>query len=100
MPPAFSQSAWFVIVENLSLEGPPLDGLADGDVDEPVPDEPEDGVDIEPELDPLVPGLLGVLPGPPAPGVPVPVPPAPWAAATAGARQTIPTKNRESIFFI
>ncbi len=67
-PPAFSQSAWFVIV-NSDLS--PDDGLAEGDVGEPV-----DGVDIEPEpVVPEPPVDPGVLLEPPAPVVPPPVAP-------------------------
>src|SRR6266850_6935747 len=49
-PPAFSQSAWVVIVDSDLPVVPPDDGLAEGDVDGPV-----DGADIEPE--PVVPEL-------------------------------------------
>jgi len=71
-PPAASQSAWFVIVKSdLPVEGPPDDGLADGDVGEPV-----DGVDIEPEpVAPEPPVDPGVLLEPPAPVAPLPVAP-------------------------
>jgi hypothetical protein len=52
-PPAFSQSAMFVIVDNDLPFGDPAGGLADGDVGEPV-----EGVGDEPEGEL---GLLGVL---------------------------------------
>jgi hypothetical protein len=112
-----------VIVESdlLPLDEPRPDGLADGDVDDPEEPEPVDGVDIEPLLpepepvapvlpepvDPVLPQVLPpVLPPPVAPVLPPPVPPLPpepppaWAAASAGAKQTIPIKTMESIFFI
>jgi hypothetical protein len=104
------QSAWLVIVDSeLPLEDP--DGLAEGEAPEEEPDdEPVDGDDIEPllEPDPVAP----VLPVPPVllPEVPVPlllaqplVPPPvapPAAAASAGAKVIIPIKSRVSIFFI
>ena len=71
-PPAASQSAWFVIVKSdLPVEVPPDDGLAEGDVGEPV-----DGVDIEPEpVAPEPPVDPGVLLEPPAPVAPLPVAP-------------------------
>jgi len=72
-PPAFSQSAWVVIVDSdLPVEVPPDDGLAEGDVDGPV-----DGADIEPEpvVLPELPEDPGVLLDPPAPVGPLPVAP-------------------------
>jgi len=67
-----SQSAWFVMVDSdLPVEVLPEDGLAEGDVDEPV-----DGVDIEPEpVAPEPPVDPGVLLEPPAPVLPPPVAP-------------------------
>jgi hypothetical protein len=99
LPPAFSQSAWVVIVDS---DAPPGDGLAEGDEPEEEPD------DVEPVLepDPLAPVLPvpPVLPGAPlepaAPLLPLPVAPPVCAAASAGAKQIIPIKTRESIFFI
>ena len=92
IPPAFSQSARLVYFAKSALP----DGLADGDEDEPLGDEPlggeplgePDGLGVlivppepvvpdglvEPEPDPLLPGLV-------------------WAAANAGASATSPTKN-------
>src|SRR5206468_454309 len=113
-PPSFSQSAWLWIVESegeAPLEDPlPVEGLADGDVDEPDEGEPgDDGVDIEPVLEPdplaplppVAPVLDGPLVEPAAPLLlPVPAPPPVCAAARAGAKQIIPIKTRESIFFI
>jgi hypothetical protein len=102
-PPALRQSAWFVIVDSdVSLAAPPVVGLADGDVPE------DEGPEVEPV--PLVPVLpvLPVLPlpeagaplEPAAPLLPLPLAPPACAAARAGAKQTIPIKTRESIFFI
>jgi hypothetical protein len=110
VPPAFWQSAWLVIVESDEpLPDEPLpdeprpDGLADGAVDDPE-EEPDDGVDIEPLLEPepvapVLPELLDpVLP--PVLLPPVLLPPPVCAAASAGTKQTIPIKTRVSIFFI
>ena len=116
VPPAFWQSAWLVIVESDEpLPDEPLpdeprpDGLADGDVDDPE-EEPDDGVDIEPllepepvvpvlpELDPVLPPVLPPVLLPVLP--PVLLPPLVCAAASAGAKQTIPIKTRVRIFFI
>jgi len=71
-PPAASQSTWFVIVNSdLPVEVPLDDGLAEGDVGEPV-----DGVEIEPEpVAPEPPVDPGVLLEPPAPVAPLPVAP-------------------------
>jgi hypothetical protein len=88
LPPAFSQSAWVVIVDS---DAPPCDGLAEGDEPEEEPD------DVEPVLepDPLAPVLPvpPVLPGAPlepaAPLLPLPVAPPVCAAASAGAKQII-----------
>jgi hypothetical protein len=98
IPPAFSQSAWLVIVES---DFPLVDGLADGAADDPVepdeldPEEPDDppvdGADIVPEPE-LLPGLLELLPDP------LLDPPA--AAAIAGTRHMTPIRTRESILFI
>ena len=106
-PPAFSQSAWFWIVEN-----EPVVGLAEGDApeDEPPVDDGEpldDGAPTDPLPEPVAP----VLPVPPVleppevePAAPLLLPlpaPAPVCAATsAGAKQIIPIKTRVSIFFI
>ena len=110
VPPAFWQSAWLVIVESDEPlpdeplpEEPRPDGLADGAVDDPE-EEPDDGVDIEPLLEPepvapVLPELLDpVLP--PVVLPPVLLPPLVCAAASAGTKQTIPIKTRVSIFFI
>jgi hypothetical protein len=93
-PPAFSQSAWVVYFVK-SLELP--DGLAEGELDEPLdaPGEvlvpvPEAGPELAPPDDPegvLAPELLGV-----------PLPLGVCAAAKAGARARIPT-NTASISF-
>jgi hypothetical protein len=82
------------------------DGLADGDAPEEEPVLP-DGVD-DPELLPpvlLPPPVLPVLPELGAPDEPAPLllPPLdepPAACASAGSKQIIPIKTRESIFFI
>src|SRR5215470_4297179 len=100
-PPAAWQSAWLVIVDST----PPVpvdepDGLADGE-------EPVEGADMEPLLEPEpVAPVLPLLPvpllEPAAPGpLPAPPPAAPPPAATiAGANVIIPIKSRVSIFFI
>jgi hypothetical protein len=70
-PPAASQSAWFVIVDSDLPVVPPDDGLAEGDVGEPV-----DGAGIDPEpVVPEPPVDPGVVLEPPAPVVPLPVAP-------------------------
>jgi hypothetical protein len=103
-PPAFSQSAWLLIVDSegeLPLEDPlPVEGLAEGDVDEPDEGEPdEDGVEPLLEPDPVAPLPVAPVLGEPAP-LPAPAPLLVCAAASAGAKQIIPIKTRESIFFI
>jgi hypothetical protein len=107
-PPAFTQSAWLVIVDS--------DGLAEGDAPEEEPD--VDGLAEVPEPPVLPPLVLPVLPDgepvvpvEPAPVEPAPVEPAaplllppldepPAACASAGTKQIIPIRTRESIFFI
>jgi len=89
-----------VIVESdLLSEEPRVDGLADGDVDEPDEEEPDDGVDMEPLLDEslLDPDPLLVLPG--ALDLPPPAPPV-CAAASTGTKHSIPINTTESILFI
>jgi hypothetical protein len=103
-PPAFTQSAWLVIVES--------DGLAEGDAPEEEPD--VDGLAEVPEppvVLPVLPDGEPVVPVEPAPVEPAPVEPAaplllppldepPAACASAGTKQIIAIKARESIFFI
>src|SRR5712691_10790929 len=88
VPPAFSQSAWVVYVENesdVSLEapdgvlGPPVEGLAAGA--EPVV-APLDGAELELSLDESLP------------------PVAPTAPASAGARPMTATKSAKLTFFM
>ena len=109
MPPAFSQSACVVCLENSSVVP---DGLADGEVVLPVPLVPvlpdglaDGGVDEPP--DPLPTSLPEDVPEPLAPpdvpdGLldPDPLAPPLCAAATTGASAKIPTRNPTINFFI
>ena len=88
MPPAFSQSACVLKVDRSAPEG-----LADGDEELPLPEEPlepELGMLLEPEPLPLPDVPDGVLPEP----LPVPV----WAAANAGTRAMVPTRRANTKF--
>jgi hypothetical protein len=89
MPPAFSQSAFVVYCEK-SAALP--DGLAEGEEVE-LPDPPV--VELPEVPEPVPPVVPDGLPAPEVPDVPLPlpVPLLDWAAAIAGAKAMIPTKN-------
>ncbi len=88
-PPAFSQSA---LVWNCDKSLAP-DGLAEGELDEPLDEPPVAPGDVVVPLPGLDGVLDGVLPEPPPLGLV-------WAAATAGASAMIATKSANMSFCI
>jgi hypothetical protein len=104
-PPALTQSAWVVIFDRsvVEVEEPDevdgLDGLADGELDEPLVDD-EPVVPALPALLPELPELLGVLLEPPAPLLLLPLEPLVWAAAMAGASAITAINDRNRTFLM